>query len=107
MPKPKRHIFVCRNYRDASAKKPSCEARGAADIFKAFKELCAQAGISEETRLTKVWCFGKCEHGPNAVVYPDNVWYCGLKVDDVKNIVESHLLNDRPVKEKQLDDDLI
>ncbi len=107
MPKPTRHIFVCRNFRDPATGKNSCEARGAEKVFEEFKRLRAEAGIVNETKLTKVKCFGKCDHGPNAVVYPDNIWYCGLKPEDVREIVEKHLLNDRPVARKFLDDDLI
>ena len=107
MPKPKRHIFVCRNYRDAKTGKHSCEARGAKEIFEEFRNLRKEAGITEDTKLSKVQCFGKCDHGPNVVIYPDNVWYCGLKAEDVKEIVKEHLLNDRPVVGKCLDDDLI
>ncbi|MEE9553660.1 MAG: (2Fe-2S) ferredoxin domain-containing protein [candidate division Zixibacteria bacterium] len=107
MPKPKRHIFVCRNYRDADSGKHSCEARGAAEIFEAFKNLRKEAGIAEETKLTKVQCFGKCMHGPNVVIYPDNVWYCGLKAVDIKEIAEEHLINNRPVTGKCMPDDLI
>jgi (2Fe-2S) ferredoxin len=32
------------------------------------------------------------------VVYPDNVWYGGVTVDDVDEIVESHLMNGVPVE---------
>lgn len=107
MPKPRKHIFVCRNYRDDKTEEHSCEARGAADVFNEFKRLRAEAGIAQETKLTKVKCFGKCKYGPNVVIYPDNTWYCGLKAEDVQEIVEEHLLSDRPVKSKLLPDQLI
>lgn len=107
VPKPMRHIFVCRNFRDASTRKHSCEAKGASEIYEAFRRLRAEAGLTAETKLTKVKCFGKCEYGPNAVIYPDNVWYCGLEADDVREIVEEHLLKGRPVRRKFLPDDLI
>jgi len=107
MAKPDKHVFVCRNLRPEGSVKPSCERRGAAEVFEMFKKARAEAGISKTTKLTKVQCFGKCEHGPNAVVYPDGVWYCGLTEDDAAEIVREHLLNGRPVKRKMLDDDLI
>jgi len=107
VPKPKRHIFVCRNFREAGTGKHSCEAGGAAEIFETFKKLRAEHGIAEETKLTKVKCFGKCKHGPNVVIYPDNVWYCKLTADDARRIVEEHLLKDQPVESKMLPDELI
>jgi (2Fe-2S) ferredoxin len=107
MPKPKKHVFVCRNYRDNPDTADSCEARGANEVYEAFRKFRKEAGIADDVRLTRVKCFGRCRYGPNAVVYPDNIWYCGLNAEDVRIIVESHLLNDRPVKEKMMDDDLI
>lgn len=106
MPKPKKHVFVYRNCRDNPDTADSCEAREANQVYEAFKRLGKEAGIAEEVKLTGVKCFGKCQHGPNAVVYPDSIWYCGLNVEDVRS-VESHLLNDRPVKEKMMDDDRV
>jgi len=32
------------------------------------------------------------------VVYPENVWYCGVKESDLPEIVESHIVGGVPVK---------
>ena len=32
--------------------------------------------------MTACACLGPCFDGPNAVVYPDGVWYAGLVEDD-------------------------
>lgn len=42
-------------------------------------------GVSESR------CLGRCEHGPVAVVYPDNVWYTYIDEEDIDEILESHL----------------
>jgi (2Fe-2S) ferredoxin len=31
------------------------------------------------------------------VVYPEGVWYGGVKAEDVKEIIESHIVNGAPV----------
>jgi (2Fe-2S) ferredoxin len=31
------------------------------------------------------------------VVYPDSIWYAHVKPEDCKEIVESHLIGDKPV----------
>ena len=31
------------------------------------------------------------------VVYPENVWYAGLKPGDIAEIVQSHFIEGRPV----------
>jgi (2Fe-2S) ferredoxin len=32
------------------------------------------------------------------VVYPDNVWYCGVRVEDAEAIFAEHLLGGKPVE---------
>jgi (2Fe-2S) ferredoxin len=32
------------------------------------------------------------------VVYPEDVWYCGVQVDDADEIVREHLIGGRPVE---------
>ena len=39
-------------------------------------------------RVTACGCLGPCFDGPNAVVYPDGVWYGGLTADDAAAIAE-------------------
>ena len=39
-------------------------------------------------RVTACGCLGPCFDGPNAVVYPDAVWYGELESADAKAIVD-------------------
>jgi (2Fe-2S) ferredoxin len=32
------------------------------------------------------------------VVYPENVWYCGVKESDLQEILDSHILGGKPVE---------
>ncbi|MBT5547925.1 MAG: ferredoxin, partial [Gammaproteobacteria bacterium] len=36
-------------------------------------------------------CLGRCEDGPVAVVYPDNIWYQYIDEEDIDEILTSHL----------------
>ena len=38
--------------------------------------------------VTACGCLGPCFDGPNAVVYPDGVWYGELTVDDAAAIAD-------------------
>ena len=49
-------------------------------------------GVSESR------CLGRCEHGPVAVVYPDDVWYQYIDEEDVDEIIESHLMGGKEVE---------
>ena len=51
---------------------------------------------------TPCGCLGPCFDGPNAVVYPDGVWYGALDDSDVDAIVE-HLINGVVHEAKRVD----
>ena len=39
-----------------------------------------------------------CSSGPIVIVYPDAVWYQGVKPENVNEILEQHILNGKPVE---------
>jgi (2Fe-2S) ferredoxin len=93
-----RHFFVCQTQRPPAAK-PSCGARGAADVFNALQEgLGARPEMWGRVAVTASGCLGPCFDGPSIVVYPEGTWYGGVKVEDVPEIVESHMVGGRPVE---------
>ena len=49
-------------------------------------------------RVNKSGCLDRCEIGPVAVVYPDAVWYHYFDEADIDEIIESHLINGKPVE---------
>ena len=102
-----RHFFVCENARPAGGK-PSCGARGAAAIPTALQEgLGRHPELWGRVAVTPTGCLGPCFEGPTVVVYPEAVWYVGVTVDDVPEIVESHMRNGVPVARlvRQTEDD--
>ena len=58
-------------------------------------------------RANKAGCLDQCEHGPNLVVYPDGVWYGRVTAADVEEIIQSHLVEGRPVARLRLADGCI
>ncbi|HJZ85210.1 MAG TPA: (2Fe-2S) ferredoxin domain-containing protein [Polyangia bacterium] len=94
----KYHVFICQTQRPPMAK-PSCGPRGAAEIVQAMQEqLAAHPELWGSVMITPSGCLGPCFDGPSMVVYPEAVWYCGLKVADVKAIVDEHLVGGKPVE---------
>lgn len=49
--------------------------------------------------ITNCGCLGPCFDGPNAVVYPDGVWYAGLEPDDAAGLAD-HLVSGRVLAAK-------
>ncbi len=83
------HVLVCGG--------GDCKKRGSKDLRKALKSELRGRGMVGDVRIDSVDCLGLCKHGPNAVVYPDGVWYLGLRDEDVPEVVERHLGGGEPV----------
>ena len=107
MPGFKHHIFVCTNQREPGSPRGCCNPDGNGELHKAFKEAVAARGLKATVRANKAGCLDQCEHGPNVVVYPEAVWYGGVKPEDVAEIVESHIVGGIPVQRLRMKDECI
>lgn len=87
----KKHVFVC-----VSGK--TCPGEGAAEVLSALRKEIFNRGLKTEIRINKSGCFDQCGNGPLIVVYPESVWYAHVKPEDVKEIVEEHLVGGKPVE---------
>jgi (2Fe-2S) ferredoxin len=107
MPKFEKHIFICGNRREQGAPRPSCDPTGKAELQKFFKEKLAARGLKGKVRANQSGCLDQCEHGPNLVVYPEAVWYGKVTLDDVEEIIDSHISGGKPVERLMMPDDCI
>jgi (2Fe-2S) ferredoxin len=98
MPPFARHIFVCENRRPAGHPKGCCAEKGSLELRQALKAAIGEAGLAGEVRANASGCLDACEYGASIVVYPEAVWYGGVTVADVPEIVQSHLVEGRPVE---------
>ncbi|MFT4145700.1 MAG: 2Fe-2S ferredoxin [Mobilitalea sp.] len=98
----KHHIFICTSCRINGQQKGFCYSKGSVDLVQTFMELIEENDLSSEVIITNTGCFGICEKGPIAVVYPEGIWYGNLTEDDVERIVEEHIVNGNPVAELRI-----
>ena len=96
------HLFVCENVRPPDDPRGCCTARGSGGLREAFKAELARRGLKGIVRANKSGCLDACAHGPTVVVYPEGVWYGGVTVADVPEIVERHLVGGEPVERLRL-----
>ena len=75
-----------------------CTSSGSEAIIKEMETQLAAYGLEKEYKVVKTGCFGLCALGPIMIVYPEGAFYSRVKVEDVKEIVEEHLLKGRIVK---------
>src|ERR1051325_11528928 len=107
MPKFTHHIFVCTNQRPPESPKGCCDPTGSGMLHLAFKKEVAARGLKAQVRANRAGCLDQCEHGPTVVIYPDAVWYGGVRLEDVAEIVESHVIKHIPVTRLMLPDECI
>jgi (2Fe-2S) ferredoxin len=96
------HVFVCENRRPDDDPRGCCAAKGSVEIRDAFKAEIHRRGIKGQIRANGAGCLDNCAQGPTVVVYPEGVWYGHVRVEDVPEIVESHLVNGVPVERLRL-----
>jgi (2Fe-2S) ferredoxin len=92
------HVFVCENRRPDDDPRGCCAAKGSAEIRDAFKAEIHRRGLKKQVRANGTGCLDNCAEGPTVVVYPEGVWYGRVRLEDVPEIVESHLVNGVPVE---------
>ncbi|RMH38653.1 MAG: (2Fe-2S) ferredoxin domain-containing protein [Deltaproteobacteria bacterium] len=93
----RRHFFVCQTRRAAGGR-PSCGARGGADVLRALQDaLAAHPDLWGTVQVTACGCLGPCFDGPTVVVYPEGVWYAPVRLEDIPELVARHLVGGEPV----------
>lgn len=97
-----KHIFVCTNQR-GECKRCCGEEHGKA-LVDAFKHSIKEKHLKHlKVRAQRAGCFDLCSFGPVVIVYPEGVYYGKVELSDVEEIVSEHIVNDRPVKRLQIE----
>jgi (2Fe-2S) ferredoxin len=92
-----KHLFICENRRPENHPRGSCGEKGSQEIIEKFKMKLKSYNLKINIRINRSGCLDACKFGPTIVVYPEQIWYKGVSIDDVDEIIESHLLNNKPV----------
>ena len=96
------HLFICTNTRPAGHPRGCCNPDGSAALRERFKDEVKRRNLKATVRANVAGCLDQCEHGPNLVIYPEGVWYGNVQLDDVDEIIESHILRGKPVERLRL-----
>ncbi|MBA2533811.1 MAG: (2Fe-2S) ferredoxin domain-containing protein [Rubrobacter sp.] len=78
-------IFVC-----ATPGEGRCGAKGGGELLEAFREEVDRRGMPSSSVLRNA-CTRRHEEGPIVFIYPDDVWYTRVTLEDVPEIVGRHL----------------
>ncbi|MFC1803188.1 NADH-quinone oxidoreductase subunit NuoF [Thermoproteota archaeon] len=83
-----RVLFLCQGTGCVSSKSP--------EIQNALEKEINEAGL-EDVQVKLTGCHGFCQQGPIIIVEPDGIFYGLVGLDDIPEIVESHLVKDKQV----------
>ncbi|HET7505500.1 MAG TPA: (2Fe-2S) ferredoxin domain-containing protein [Kofleriaceae bacterium] len=97
-------MFVCINERPPEHPKGCCKRRGGVEVRDRLKEELAARGLSKIIHANNAGCLDQCENGVTVVVYPEQVWYGHVTVDDISEIVDKHLVGGEVVTRLMLPD---
>ncbi|MBN1277811.1 MAG: FAD-dependent oxidoreductase [Deltaproteobacteria bacterium] len=76
---------------------PTCLSRGAVQIREALDNEIARRGLSERVRIALSGCLGLSDQGPILIVNPGFSVFGNVSANDIPELVEEHILNDRPL----------
>ena len=99
-----KHIFVCENKRPEGHPKGCCTDKGSSEIKELFKKRLKELGLSSTVRANTAGCLDACEFGITVVVYPEQIWYGKVSINDVEEILQEHIINNRPVERLKIKD---
>jgi len=73
-------------------------AQGARSVRDALKRDLEMASLTNEVKVVETGSLGIYNRGVVLVTFPDNVYYAGVKVEDVSEIVSEHFIKGRVVE---------
>lgn len=85
---------------------PESVLKGVYSFIEQLKKEIKEKGLEEEVKVLEVGSLGLTGKGIVMVVYPEGVYYVNLKKEDIKRIVEEHLIKGRPVKDLTLKEEV-
>jgi (2Fe-2S) ferredoxin len=100
-----KHIFVCENKRPEGHPKGCCADKNSLEVRALFKKRLKELGLNTSVRANASGCLDACEYGVTVLVYPEQIWYGGVTINDVEEIIQKHILNNIPIEKLKIKDE--
>jgi len=72
-----------------------CIASESNEMITALNTRLEELNMTDEVTVIKTGCFGFCGQGPIIKVQPDNVFYVKVKLSDIDEIIDEHIVKGR------------
>ena len=70
-----------------------------------FKTELKRRNLGPLVRANQAGCLDQCELGPTVVIYPQEIWYGGVKLEDVPRIIEETIIGGRVLEDLLIPDE--
>jgi len=84
---------------------PGCLASQCLEVRDAFINEIEAKGLTDKVDVRTTGCHGFCECGPIALIYPQEIFYQRLSIDDIPEIIEETIINNKTVDRLLYTDD--
>lgn len=99
-----RHIFICGNERSPDDPRGCCFRKGSGEVRDRFRRELVKRNLTGSVRANAAGCLDACEHGVTLVIYPDGIWYGGVRVEDVEEIIDRSVVHGEVIQRLLLPD---
>ena len=99
MPAFTHHLFIFFNQRAHGHRRGCCDPDGGEALRNAFKAEIKRRGLGPLVRANSAGCLEQCEHGPTVAIYPQGIFYGGVRIEDVPRIIEETIVGGRIVED--------
>lgn len=101
------HIFVCGNRREPGHSRGCCNPDGSDALRNCFKAELKARNLGPLVRANQAGCLDQCELGPTVVIYPQAIWYGGVRLADVPRIIDQTIIGGHVLEDLLIPDPLL
>ncbi|MEM6347585.1 MAG: (2Fe-2S) ferredoxin domain-containing protein [Bacteroidota bacterium] len=92
------YVQICNSHRPKIAGGGCCSDRGAKQLLTEFKAYIKERNLEKRIEIVESGCIRNCAQGVSLRVISDMTLYGQVKIQDIEEIVQEHLLNGRIVE---------
>jgi (2Fe-2S) ferredoxin len=99
-----RHVFVCINQRPPGHPKGCCFEKGSEKVRDTLKAELKKRRLAARVRANNAGCLDACEFGISMVIYPEGIWYGGVTVEDIPEIIDRTIIGGEVIQRLMIKD---
>jgi len=84
---------------------PTCLHKKSKELGAAIEQCLKEHGLTDKVRINLSGCLGMCAKGPIMIINPGYTIYGGVTAGDVAEIIEKHIIKNKPVSRLAIEED--